>query len=396
MKILLLTQIVPNPPDSGPKIKTHYMLRWLSQEHDVTLVTFVRSASDVGAASELRSICREVHTVPLHRSRARDAQALARSFVERKPFVLLRDESPELRALLRQLTNQQAFDLVHADQLNMVPFAMDLGGLPAVLDLHNAVWTILDRMARAAHGPKRWFLLLERERVRRYEAWACRNAAAVLAVSETDRDALRAVAGDVPIDVVPIAVDVRGQPLIQRAPDANAALSVATMFWPPNVDGVCWFGREVFPQVNRQQPDAPFYVVGARPAKAVLNLASKQPGVIVTGYVPDLEPYQRKTAAFVVPLRSGSGMRVKILDAFARGLPIVSTTIGYEGIDAQPGHHLLAADDPQSFADSVLTLLRDRRVGQRLVEAGRHLAETRYDWRAVCPAIATTYARARA
>lgn len=394
MNILLLTQIVPFPPDSGPKIKTYHVLRWLAQQHDVTLVSFARSAAEVAAAEALRPLCRAVHTIPLQRSRRLDAQAALRGLVDPRPFVLLRDESAPMRRLLHDLTTQQHFDLVHADQLNMAPFALALDGVPAVLDLHNAVWTIVERMARAAHGPKRWLLLLERARLRRYEGWACRQAAAVLAVSEADKAALQAVAGNVPIDVVPIAIDVAGQPMIERADRPRAALSVATMFWPPNVDGVCWFGREVYPQIVQAQPDAPFYVIGARPAAAVQSLAAQQRGIVVTGYVQDLKPYQQQTAAFVVPLRSGSGMRVKILEAFAQGLPVVSTTIGYEGIAADPNQHLLVADTPRGFADAVLSLVREPERGRQLAQAARRLAEQRYDWRAVCPALATTYARA--
>lgn len=394
MNILLLTQVVPFPPDSGPKIKTYHMLRWLASEHDVTLVSFARNQAEEAAAQALKPLCRAVHTVPLQRSRALDALALARSVSDPRPLVMLRDESAPLRRLLAGLVEREAFDLVHADQLNMAQFALDLGGLPAVLDLHNAVWTIFARLARTAHGPRRWMLLRETARLRRYEAEVCRRAAAVLAVSDADRAALQQVAGPVPIDVVPIAVDVREQPLVARDADANAALSVATMYWPPNVDGVCWFGREIYPQVRREHPSAPFYVVGARPAREVRELAAQQPGVVVTGYVPELEPYHRKTAAFVVPLRSGSGMRVKILEAFARGLPVVSTTIGCEGIDARDDEQLLIADEPQQFAEAVGRLVRDRQLGDRLVQGGRQLAERLYDWRAVCPAINATYARA--
>jgi polysaccharide biosynthesis protein PslH len=394
MKILLLTQVVPYPPDSGPKIKTYHVLRWLAQHHAVTLVSFVRSAAELAAANELRRFCHAVHTVPLQRSRLRDAVSLARCVADPRPFVIARDESRPMRLLLRELIAGQRFDLVHADQINVAQFALALNGLPVVLDLHNAVWTIVDRLAQSARGLKRWLLLRERDRLRRYEGWACRQAAAVLAVSEADRIALQAVAGTIPIDSVPIAIDVAAQPPLVRSANANAALSVATMFWPPNVDGVCWFGREVYPHIQRQQPDAPFYIVGAKPARAVRELAARQQGVIVTGYVPDLTPYQRQTAAFVVPLRSGSGMRVKILEAFARGLPVVSTTIGYEGIDALPDEHLLVADEPLAFADAVLALLRDRRLGQRLAASARELVEQRYDWRAVCPALEATYARA--
>src|SRR5437773_1389669 len=133
MKILLLTLVAPNPPDSGPKVKTHYLLRYLAQRHEVTLVSFVRSAAEEAAACELTGLCRAVYTVPIQRSRARDIGYLLASFFSPRPFLMLRDESRAMRRLLHELLAHEQFDLAHADQLNMVPFARATG-LPVVLD----------------------------------------------------------------------------------------------------------------------------------------------------------------------------------------------------------------------------------------------------------------------
>src|SRR5581483_11884460 len=165
------------------------------------------------------------------------------------------------------------FDVVHADQLNMAQFGLATG-LPVVLDEHNAVWMIFERLAKQQRGLKRPLLEWEWRRLRRYEARACRASAAVVAVSGEDRAALLAAGAREPIAVMPIAVDIAGVEPVCRRSDACGILSMATMYWPPNVDGVLWFAREVLPIVRRAAPDAPFYVVGARPPAEVRALAA--------------------------------------------------------------------------------------------------------------------------
>lgn len=396
MNILLLTLIVPNPPDSGPKIKTHYLLRYLASRHRVTLVCFTRNEQEERDAAALREICAAVHTVPMRRSRVADVLSFGRSLMSGKPWLIERDDSRAMRRFLADLVRAEAdagrpFDLVQADQLNMAPFAADLG-LPRLLDQHNAVWTIFIRMMLNERGPKR--LLLEREwrLLRRYEGRICREFEAVTVVSEEDRRALEdAIRGPRAMPVIPIAIDVAGQAVIRRNPAATGVLSMATMMWPPNVDGVLWFAREIYPLVQREVAAARFYVVGQRPVAEVRALPEQNAGIEVTGYVPDTAPYIAASACLIVPLRSGGGMRVKILEALARGIPIVSTTIGYEGIDLVPGEHLLVADTPEEFAAAVVRLMRDPELGARIAAAGRRRVLERYDWRAVCPAIDDVY-----
>ncbi len=394
MRILLLTLVVPNPPDSGPRIKTHHLLRYLTKRHSVTLVSFVRDAAEEAAARALEPICKGVYTVPIQRSRLRDIGYLLASFANKRPFLMLRDESKAMRQQLRDLLAREHFDLVHADQLNMAPFAQATG-LPMVLDEHNAVWTIFERLAKQERGAKRLLLEVEWRRLRRYEGQVCRDADAVMAVSAEDRTALLAAGATEPIPIIPIAVDVAGVQPVPRRLNADGILSMATMYWPPNVDSVLWFAREVLPQIRRSAPDAPFYIVGARPPAEVVALGS-DPSIQVTGYVDDPTPYLETSALLIVPLRAGGGMRVKILEALARGIPVVSTTIGAEGIDVTPGEHLLIADEPAAFAEAVLRVLGDRALGDRLAKAGRMHALTRYDWRAVCPAVEQVYERALA
>lgn len=403
MNVLLLTQIVPYPPDSGPKVKTYYLLRHLASRHRVTLVCFTRNEQEDADADALRDLVAEVHTVPLVRSAMRNVTTLAGSLVAGRSWIIERDGSAAMHRLLNRLVHDAAaagrpYDLVHADQLNMAQFAAPLP-LPRLLDQHNAVWTVFRRLAAQERGLKR--LLWEREwrRLRQYEGRVCRAFEAVTAVSEEDRQALLdAIGGHRDIPVIPIAVDAEREAPIARQPGARGILSLATMMWPPNVDGVLWFAGSIYPLIKRQVEGVRFFVVGQRPVPEVRALPAQDATIEVTGYVPDPAPYIAGSACLIVPLRSGGGMRVKILEALARGIPVVSTTIGYEGIDLTPGEHLLVGDTPEEFAAAVTQLLTDPALGQRIAAAGRQRLIERYDWRAVCPAMDRVYeqlARAR-
>jgi glycosyltransferase involved in cell wall biosynthesis len=395
MRIILLTQVVPNPPDSGPKIKTHNVLRYLAQHHEIHLVTFVRSDAEAAHAYELSEYCRAgVTTVPIRRSRVRDIGYLLRSLVTARPFLIERDDSRAMRQVLADLVSNSHYDAVHADQLSMAQFALDLPVQLHVLDEHNAVWTIVRRAAAHEVWYRRLPAELEWRKLKAYEGRVCREFDHVTLVSEDDRRDLEQATGSPFVStVIPIAIDTDQLTFEDRTAEARHVLSVATMFYPPNVEGILWFAEHAFPRVRHDVPGTQFLVVGSRPPKMVTDLAQDgQRGLNVTGYVADLGPLLRQSALLVVPLHSGSGMRVKILEAFARGVPIVSTRVGVEGIDAQDDVHLLVADDPEAFAEAVMRLLRDHALGRRLAIAGRQLVEREYDWRTALRGLDNVYA----
>lgn len=395
MKVLLLSQVLPYPPDSGPKIKTYHVLRYLSERHQVTLASFIRSEAELRHADALRQVCHAVHTVPMQRTLAGELRGLAASLVSGQPWMMTRDHRPAMARLVDRLNVQEEFDVVHADQLNMGQYALRLPRARKVLDLHNALWVLYRRFWETLpFGPRKWLLGRDWRLLKRYEGEMCRRFDAVLAVTDEDRRELIEAAGR-PIDmaVIPIAIDTESLQPVARSGEAKTVLHIGTMYWPPNIQGVLWFASEVWPQVKAAVPDARFTIVGSRPAREVQALAEDDPAIEVTGYVADPTDIFRRTAASIVPVSAGSGMRVKILENFARGLPTVSTTIGYEGIAAVPGAHLLAADTPHDYAQAVIRLLREPDTARRLSADARRLAETRYDFRAACRPLDTIYAQ---
>ncbi len=451
MKILLLTQVLPYPPDSGPKVKTWNVLKYLARHHQVTLASFVRGDQSA-EVKHLQSYCHAVYTVPMERGLLADGLAMLRSLRTGQPWLMRRDDRAAMRRLVDRLAAETHFDIAHADQLNMAQYAARVPGAGKVLDAHNALWLLYQRLWQTmSPGPKKWLLGRDWRLLKSYEGRICREFDAVLAVSEEDKAALqeavseeasrvlslskerpeRGGAGErgskgageqgsggareqgsrgagggadaisqrttdhgprtTDITVIPIAVDTDEITPVARHPNADHILHIGTMYWPPNIDGILWFIREIYPQIRAKRPEVIFDVVGARPPQEIVTLGGNGSGINVTGYVPDPTPYRQQAGVMVVPLRAGGGMRVKILEALAQGLPIVSTTLGCEGIAVTHGQDILMADSPAEFAAAVLNLLNEPQFAAQLGRNGRRLAEQVYDYRQVCRPLEAVY-----
>jgi len=396
MKVLLLTQVLPYPPDSGPKVKTYNVLKYLARKHQVTLASFVRGDQSKDIRVLERLCTGGVYTVPMKRGKVRDAWYMLRSFLSGQPFMMTRDDRAAMRRLVDRLVAEQHFDVAHADQLNMAQYAARVSDAIKLLDAHNALWLLYKRLWETMKpGPQKWLLGRDWRLLKEYEGRICREFDAVLAVSEEDKAALEEAAGrPLDINVIPIAVDTDEVAMIERTP-GPCILHIGTMYWPPNIDGVWWFLREVYPLIRQQRPDVIFDIVGSRPPASLRALNENGIGVNVTGYVADPTPYLQRAALMVVPLRAGGGMRVKILNALAQGIPIVSTTLGAEGIAVTPDENILVADEPADMAAACLRLLNDPDLGARLACNGRALAEQKYDYRRACVPLDEIYAKAR-
>jgi polysaccharide biosynthesis protein PslH len=398
-EILFLTHLLPYPLDAGAKVRAHYMLRYLAGQHRVTLVSFVRPDDRPESVRYLQGICAAVLTVPVPRSTWGNLRAGVKGLLTGLPMVVARDESAGMSDCLRELAQQVPFDVVHADQLAMAGYgqqaarliASACGRRPAtVLDEHNAIYQLTRRMAADEAQPlRRWLTAREARAFVGYEAGMCRAYDAVFTVTAEDRAHLLALYGPderaaraAGFNVLPICVDPAGVEPVAARSGPPVILHLGTMFWPPNVAGVLWFAREVLPLVRRRMPEARFVVVGKNPPAAVTALAA-DPGVEIAGYVADVRPHLEAAGVFVVPLHAGGGMRVKILDAWLWGLPVVSTPLGAEGLLLCDGENILLAEDPQAFADATVRLLHDSALNRRLRANGRAWVEEHYAWRTV-------------
>ena len=230
---------------------------------------------------------------------------------------------------------------------------------------------------------KRGGLWLEGKKFRREELQLCRSFDLLLTPSDRERDVLQAAGGMPPIATIPNTIDPNRIPFLSTTAAANELLFVGTTQVDANRDGLLWFVNEVLPLIAEKVPDATLRIVGGSPPPEIEELG-RRPNVVVTGYVPDVAVEMARAAVFVVPLHTaGGGTRLKILESLAYGVPTVSTTIGAEGLDLEPGEHLLVGDDPPEFARQVVALLADRQLGDRIRRGGRSAVEEAYSWQAV-------------
>lgn len=381
MRILFLTETIPAPLDSGGRIKTFHTLGILSARHDVVCHAFIRNADQRAHAGMLRDRCASLTLHERRRTPLGVARDALRALATHRAFTLVRHDDPDVRRAIRAVVARERFDLVYCDHLSMVRYGRELG-VPILYDAHNVEWQLVARHGATLRWPARAAAALEAGRVRREEREACNTSSLVTTVSEVDAHALAALAPSARIRVIPIAIDVNRRPPLKRPVGDPIVLFVGGLHWPPNASALDWLTGSVWPLVRREAPDAQLFCIGRATARQRARLQTVA-GVTAVGAVDDIEAWFERARVLVVPLLSGSGMRVKILDALARAVPVVSTRIGCEGIDAVPGKELLVADDPTQFAADIVRLLRDDGFAAAVAAAGRQLALHRYDLAAV-------------
>uniref|UniRef100_UPI00286A3B10 glycosyltransferase n=1 Tax=Armatimonas sp. TaxID=1872638 RepID=UPI00286A3B10 len=360
-RILFLAHLLPWPLEGGGQIKSYHTLRQLSLAYDIKLLALIRKPEEAQNAEPLRPYCAlGIETIPLRRTKLTNLLAAGSALLTGRSFIVSRDHTPEMQQAIERELATGSYQALHVDHLQMAAFVpTQTPGICVILDQHNVEYRIPKRIAQTAKNPAiRLYGAGEWKRLRRFEQAALRRANLTLAVSDEDRKVLQDLVGSElgRIRTLSIGVDTDYFSASPRSPRSKTLVSIGTMYWPPNIDALSWFCREILPKIRERESEAKLIVVGARPTAEVLALA-ESPAVTVTGSVPDVRPYGTDCGAFIVPLRSGSGMRVKILNALAMGLPTVSTTIGAEGIEVTDGKDILLADTAEDFAAATLRLL---------------------------------------
>ena len=415
MKILALTPQLPYPPMQGTTLRNFYLLRELARRHELSLLTFVQANEVLNADSPLYAFCRAIRTVPAPPRRGLAQRALT-SLTSPLPDMALRLPSANFTEALRAWLAEDDFDIIQVEGIEMASYGLQARkfyGTRArlVFDDHNAEY-VLQRSAFQADArrPSRWhaalYSFVQWQKLARYERDVMRAHDAVAAVSQTDAHALQQIAPGLTVHVVPNGVDTaefaprpdRMQdsrdvlPTNSQSPNSTTDLVfTGKMDYRPNIDAVFWFAGEILPRVRAQVPAARFAIVGQQPHARLAPLAARD-GVLLTGWVPDVKPYIAAAAVYVAPLRMGGGTRLKVLQAMSLAKPIVSTSLGCDGLSIQSGREALLADTPDAFAAAVLRLLHDPALGQQLGAQARALAIARYDWRIIGPLMEACYA----
>ena len=379
-RVLAATSEPPWPLNSGGHIRSAYLMKALAAATDFRLVCPVPPGQEKGVEA-LRAVGINVCPVPVPtRSKWRELKRLLGAAVRAEPYVMYRRHAwREATAVWVAELAANPPDVLYLDHLDALLYRASARSVPAVIDLHNVYSLLVQRTAEEQTSAlKRTFLRAEARKLDRIEQRAARECQAVCAVSDVEAEHFRTL-GASAVHTVPNGVDCAA---FADLPTGREGLPVVmflgTMSWGPNASAARFLAREVLPALRARVPDVVLTIVGRDPPADLFAL-NGSPGIEVTGSVPDVKPYLLRASVLAVPLDAGGGTRLKILEAFAAGLPVVSTAVGAEGIAAEPGVHFALAERPE-FAGATAELLADRGGASRMAERARELAREVYDW----------------
>jgi len=394
VRILLISPWLPWPPHDGGRIRILETLRFLAARHQVTLLTHVTSPQERGHVDAIRDLCEGIEVEFVSSARLHRIGRVAAGMLQGYPVIQSIYYSRRLAQRVRALTAEDRFDVIHVEFSMIARYARAISArckAKRVLSTHNIESQRFEReIPLSPWGLRRLALMGNALLFPAWEEKSVRLFDGAVAVSEHDRNWLQRNLPGGRVSLVPNGVDIS-----YFQPDPQAAIGPSLVFtgvmdYPPNVDAVVWFVEDIFPLLLARHPHIRFDIVGARPSARVLALKSR-PGVNVTGEVPDVRPYVRQATAFVVPLRSGGGTRLKILQAMSLGCPVISTRIGAEGLEVADGDNVLFAEDGEQFLQQLEGLLASPELRGQLVRQGRELVTRRYDWQSCLVGVDTLY-----
>jgi glycosyltransferase involved in cell wall biosynthesis len=374
------------PATTGGRVRSLNTISDLARRHQTTVITTHGQGDDPEGLKQQLAHCERVisipYSVPKHGSSA-FIGAVAGSWFSHYPVDLWKWRVDAVRRAVRDVIARGGIDLCVADFLfAAVNVPMD-GRVPVLMFEHNVEYLIWKRLADLEPSPwKRALFGMEWRKLRACEAETCRAADLTIAVSDDDARRLAELRSGIRAVSIATGVDTRYFKPAGVAQVPNRLVFSGSMDWHPNEDAVCYFVESILPRIRAEVSDTSFTIIGRNPGERVRALMS-EPGVHVTGTIDDVRPFIDEAAVYVVPLRAGSGTRIKIFEALAMAKAVVSTTVGAEGLALETGRHFLAADTPHDFAHSVVRLLRDANKRRALGDAGRALVDANYSWATV-------------
>lgn len=388
MRILWLKNELLHPVDKGGKIRTYNMLKELKHDHHVTYLTLDDGSASAEDRKNASEYCQELVCIP-HAHREKFTPGfyfeLILNLISRHPYAIKKYESHRMRREILERERNESFDLVVCDFLAPAVNVPRSLKLPAILFQHNMEAMIWKRHYEFQSDPiKKAYLHIQWRKMRRFEKEMCRRFDRVITVSVHDLEEMKREYGAEAIFDVPTGVDTEFfRPSGRVPPSAHNLVFTGSMDWLPNDDAIRYFMREIMPLIKKRTPAVTLTVVGREPTPALVDLSKEDPSLIVTGRVDDVRPYIERAAAYVVPLRIGGGTRLKIFEAMAMEKPVVSTTVGAEGLPLTNGVELLLADEPAAFADAVVRVLIDSAYAFQLGRRAASTVRTNNGWRQV-------------
>lgn len=380
MKILFLNNLLPYPLDNGGKIKTYNTLKALSRHHQVDLLAFINSEGERKYIGQLDSICNQVSVVCKTVIKDTSKSAFARDYllstISPLPYAMKKFYTNEMKNRILRFQQENQYDLIYVNHLSMMVYH-NCFETKVVLDQQNVESLIFGRfIGQTKNLIKKGLGYIEYLKLRKFETNMLRRADRIIALSEADRQAFTRMLGRGSKEIAVISIHIDENMLDFSPSERNKIrlLFMGTMSWYPNKSGILWFLENCFPKLDPKKYH--LYICGADPPKELMAYQSKD-NVTVTGYVKDMNDYVRKCDIGIVPLFIGSGQRVKIIESFAKGLPVISTAIGAEGLVTDQDN-ILIADSEKEFLDAIQTLSEHPDLRQKIKRNARLVYENCY------------------
>jgi len=385
MNILFLSTRSPYPLISGHSLRTYHIFKGAAQNHNVTFVTFVQLPEHElkkENLDHLKSFCKAVYPfkIPADMSKITFAKMLFLNLFSSLPFVAQKYDAPLMRQKIREIIQTEHIDLVHVDMLPLAAYIDEFENLPKILVNHNVESVRLYRWFRTEPNPvKKVYLGIQWLKLKAFEQSAMNKFDGCVVVSELDKELLIKMGVKSRLFVVPNGTNTKFFKPNSGKVVENSVLWIGHMDVHTNKDAVLYFWKDIYPILKREYPQVKMTFVGTAPPKEIADAVQKDPQVKATGFVDDIRPYIDEAAVMVVPIRIGSGTRLKILDAMAMGKAIVSTSVGCEGLNVNDGKDILIADSPEDFAGKTIELLKNADKRVNLERNAIELAKS-YNW----------------
>lgn len=389
-RVLFAALTLPFPPTNGHRLRTWSLLRALAADgYSVTLVSLAEPDELNGDIRQLSEVCTAVELVraPRRSSSPKELLARLRAIPSPAPYAASRLYSQTFRTAAERHLAQEPFDFVLCDGIYNVQNLPQDPRVPVLLNKDDVAHVIMDRYFQLQRNPaKKLYARLEAWKVRRWERTACSRMKAVLTCSHVDRSILQRLCPRVPMHVIPNVVDTEHYAPM-GTPEPRTVLFQGGMDWHPNRDAVEFFATVILPKLRELVPRATFRIAGRSPSAVFRRKFGENSGLEFTGAVPDMRTEIAKATLCVVPLRIGSGTRLKILEAGAMGKAVVSTRLGAEGLEFTDGQDIVLADEPRDFAEAIAALLADASRREQIGAAARCRVESAYSLPVLCGAV---------
>jgi sugar transferase (PEP-CTERM/EpsH1 system associated) len=381
VNILFISTENPFPVDHGHHLRTYYVLKTLAQENRVFFIGFTQDNSGFRYQDELKKMCESVDIFQLRYHGWRQQILALKNIFSSKPLIVEKYFDTRAVKRIQELIAGGDIDVVHIDMLHIAAYKNAINTVPCVLTNHNVESVRILRWSNVVKNPfLKTYLRLQYKKLQDFEGRVCGQFDRCIVVSEYDRECLRQMCGDLHFEIVANGVDaVYFQPA--RAPTRpNELVWTGSMKGPYNRDAVQYFLAEIWPLIHQVHPGITVNFVGDSPVEQLVRLAEKSAHVKYTGYVEDVRPYVADAAVFIAPLRSGSGTKIKVLNAMAQARPVVTTAIGAEGIEAWDGEEIIIADSPGEFAEKTMYLIQYPQEAKQIGLRARKVIEEKYAW----------------